>query len=180
MSVDGLLALEARFYTVQHFADRFSTKWSRTCSEVMGLLQTRLSFAILRATNQCVRDQDWSGVVLVWMMGQALPWLWNYIKFVVHFSSFSIIYMCIFCFVLYDLKVMVAVVCNHTSPIFRHALLKVVQNLYCNAFFVYLLFCFFHDFCWPFQLVSTSNSLLFSPYSYYYAVVYGVIMNKIE
>ena len=75
--------------------------------------------------------------------GAGLALTMNYIKFVVHFSSFSIIYMCIFCFVLYDLKVMVAVVCNHTSSIFRHALIKVVQNLYCNAFFV----CFFHDFC---------------------------------
>ena len=45
-SVDGLLALEAQF-TVQRFADRFSTKWSKPYNEVMVWLQTRLSFAIL-------------------------------------------------------------------------------------------------------------------------------------
>ena len=36
-------------------------------------------------------------------------------------------------FYLYDLRVMVAVVCNLTSSIFGQALLKVVQNLYCNV-----------------------------------------------
>ena len=47
--VDGLLALEAleAQFTVQRFADRLSTKWSKPYSEVMVWLQTRLSFAIL-------------------------------------------------------------------------------------------------------------------------------------
>ena len=53
VSVDGVMAWEARF-TVP-FADRLSTRWSKPYSEVMGWLQTRLSFAILRATNRCVR-----------------------------------------------------------------------------------------------------------------------------
>ena len=53
VSVDGVMAWEARF-TVQRFVDRFSTIWSKPYSEVMGWLQTRLSFAILRATNRCV------------------------------------------------------------------------------------------------------------------------------
>ena len=53
-SVEGVMAREGRF-TVQRFADRLSTRWSKPYSEVMGWLQTRLSFAILRATNRCVR-----------------------------------------------------------------------------------------------------------------------------
>ena len=35
----------------------------------------------------------------------------------------------------YDLMVMVAVVCNHTSLLFRHSLLKVVQNHHCIVTF---------------------------------------------
>lgn len=48
-SVDGLLALEAleAQFTVQCFADRLSTKWSKPYNEVMVWLQSRLSFAIL-------------------------------------------------------------------------------------------------------------------------------------
>ena len=49
-SFDGVMAREAQF-TVQQFANRLSTRWSKHYSEVMGWLQTRLSFAILRATN---------------------------------------------------------------------------------------------------------------------------------
>ena len=63
VSVDGLLAWEAQF-TVQHSADRFSNKWSKPYSKVMGWLQTRLSLAILRVTNRCVR-----GSRLKWRSG---------------------------------------------------------------------------------------------------------------
>ena len=68
VSVDGLLAREARF-TVQRFADRLSTKWSKPYSEVMGWLQTRLSFAIFRATNQYVR-----GSRLKWIKTEVEEW----------------------------------------------------------------------------------------------------------
>ena len=70
--VDGLLAQEARF-TVQRFADRLSNKWSKPYSEVMGWLQTRPSFAILRATNQCVCGLRSGGVVSAWRWGRPRP-----------------------------------------------------------------------------------------------------------
>ena len=72
VSVDGVMAREAQFM-VQRLADRLSTRWSKPYSEVMGWLQTRLSFAILRATNRCVRGSrvKWmSGVGMA--MGQVL------------------------------------------------------------------------------------------------------------
>ena len=50
LSVDGLMALEACF-VVQWFARALSTKWSKSYGEVMGWVKTRLSFAILQATN---------------------------------------------------------------------------------------------------------------------------------
>ncbi len=54
LSVDGFLAHEARF-TITRFANKLSIKWGKSYSEVMGWVQTRLSFAILRATNRCIR-----------------------------------------------------------------------------------------------------------------------------
>ena len=54
LSVDGLLAREADL-TLQRFADKLSRKWDKPYAEVMGWMRTRLSFAILRATNYCVR-----------------------------------------------------------------------------------------------------------------------------
>ncbi len=54
LSVDGFLAREARF-TIRRFANKLSIKWGKSYSEVMGWVQTRLSFAILRATNRCIR-----------------------------------------------------------------------------------------------------------------------------
>ena len=53
LSVDGVLAREARF-VLKRFADKLSKKWSKPYSEVMGWLQTCLSFAILCAINRCV------------------------------------------------------------------------------------------------------------------------------
>ena len=54
LTVDGLMAREARF-VVQWITRTLSTKWSKSYGVVMGWVQTRMSFAILRATNLCVR-----------------------------------------------------------------------------------------------------------------------------
>ena len=54
LTVDGLMAREAHF-VVQRIARALSTKWSKSYGVVMGWVQTRMSFAILRATNLCVR-----------------------------------------------------------------------------------------------------------------------------
>ena len=63
LSVDGLLAQEAQF-VIGRFADRLSTKWGKPYGKVMGWVRTRLSFAILRATNRCVR-----GSRVMWRRG---------------------------------------------------------------------------------------------------------------
>ena len=54
LSMDGLMVHEAQF-VVMRFASKLSTKWRKSYGEGMGWAQTRLSFAILRATNRCVR-----------------------------------------------------------------------------------------------------------------------------
>ena len=41
--------------TVKRVASKLSTKWGRSCGEVMGWVQSRLSFAILWVMNRCVR-----------------------------------------------------------------------------------------------------------------------------
>ena len=53
-SVDGMLGTEARFF-LRRLADRLSSKWERPYSLVMGWVQARLLFAVLRATMICVR-----------------------------------------------------------------------------------------------------------------------------
>ena len=45
---------EARF-VVQQITRVLATKWSKSYGVVMGWVQTRMSFAILRATNMCIR-----------------------------------------------------------------------------------------------------------------------------
>ena len=74
LSVDGVMAREARF-VVQRFADRLSTKWGKSYGEVLGWVRSRLSFAISRATNRCVRGSrvKWrSGVGMEDRAGLAL------------------------------------------------------------------------------------------------------------
>ena len=63
LSIDGLLAREAQF-VIRPFADRLSTKWGKPYGKVMGWVRARLSFAILRATNRCVR-----GSRVMWRRG---------------------------------------------------------------------------------------------------------------
>lgn len=54
MSVDGILAQEATVF-LKRLADRLSAKWEKSYGETMGWARTRLSFAIIRATNVCIR-----------------------------------------------------------------------------------------------------------------------------
>ena len=53
-AVDGKTPQKAQF-VVQRFADRLFTKWGKSYGEVLGWVRSRLSFAILRSTNRCVR-----------------------------------------------------------------------------------------------------------------------------
>ena len=65
----GLMAWEARF-VVQQIARALATKWSKSYGVVMGWVQTRMSFAILRTSNLCVH-----GSRVKWRseMGQGSP-----------------------------------------------------------------------------------------------------------
>ena len=54
VSVDGVLGREAECF-IQLLADKIALKWKKTYAEVAGWIRARLSFAILRATNVCLR-----------------------------------------------------------------------------------------------------------------------------
>ena len=54
VSVDGVLGREAECF-IQLLADKIAQKWKTTYAEVAGWIRARLSFAILRATNVCLR-----------------------------------------------------------------------------------------------------------------------------
>jgi len=59
-TAEKYMAREARF-TVQRFADRLSTRWSKPYSEVMGWLKTRLSFATGVRVKGEVEEWCWHG-----------------------------------------------------------------------------------------------------------------------
>ena len=54
VSVDGVLGREANF-CIKYLAQKLAHKWEKSNSEVLGWMRARLSFAILRATNLCLR-----------------------------------------------------------------------------------------------------------------------------
>ena len=54
VSVDGDLGREAECF-IQLLADKIAQIWKKTYAEVAGWIRARLSFAILRATNVCLR-----------------------------------------------------------------------------------------------------------------------------
>ena len=54
LSVDGFMAREAKFF-MKHLGEKLAVKWSKSYSVVMGWIRARLSFAVLRATNLCLR-----------------------------------------------------------------------------------------------------------------------------
>ena len=53
-SIDGVLAPEFTFF-LKRLADGLASKWDRPYSHVMCWVRCRISFAILRATNICIR-----------------------------------------------------------------------------------------------------------------------------
>ena len=71
-SVDGVLGQKANFF-IKHLAQELAHKWEKSNSEVLGWIRARLSFAIVRVTNLCLRagmhqmeecnrNGRWSGV----------------------------------------------------------------------------------------------------------------------
>ena len=54
ISVDGALGKEAALF-LGRMADRLSVTWGRSYGNVLGWLKARLSLAVIRATNVCLR-----------------------------------------------------------------------------------------------------------------------------
>ena len=54
MTVDGLIGSESNTF-IRRLADQLSIKWDHPYSSVLYWLRTRLSFALVRATNLCIR-----------------------------------------------------------------------------------------------------------------------------
>ena len=65
ISIDGLLGKEFSCF-LKRLADRLSSKWDLNYSIVMNWLRSKLSFAVLRATNLCIRGSrtKWRGLGL--------------------------------------------------------------------------------------------------------------------
>ena len=55
ISVDGHMAPEFDSF-LRRLGEGLSLKWARSYPQVMGWIRTRLSFAVLRATNACIRS----------------------------------------------------------------------------------------------------------------------------
>eukprot|EP00731_Ephydatia_muelleri_P004241 Em0002g417a len=54
VSVDGVLGHDAQ-HLMKRLCDQIAVKWEKSHSEVMGWVRARMAFAILRATNLCLR-----------------------------------------------------------------------------------------------------------------------------
>ena len=53
-SVDGVLGVEASAF-LKHLSRKLAAKWERRIAEVSGYVKMRMSLAIVRATNRCIR-----------------------------------------------------------------------------------------------------------------------------
>ena len=53
-SVDGMMARESKIF-LRRLADRLASKWDKPYSIIMNWVKLRLNFAILRASNLCIR-----------------------------------------------------------------------------------------------------------------------------
>ena len=66
ISVDGALGKEAALF-LGCIADRFSVSWGRGYGNVVGWLKACLGFAVIRATNICLR-----GSHVTWRSGAGI------------------------------------------------------------------------------------------------------------
>eukprot|EP00923_Selenidium_pygospionis_P003985 GHVN01006330.1.p1 GENE.GHVN01006330.1~~GHVN01006330.1.p1 ORF type:complete len:304 (+),score=26.87 GHVN01006330.1:657-1568(+) len=75
VSVDGMMDAEAQL-VVESLSRRLSVRWQRRYSQCVSWVRTRLSFALIRATNQCIRGsrKQWrslgcdDGAAIAYMM----------------------------------------------------------------------------------------------------------------
>ena len=54
VSVDGVLGHEVKLL-IKRLAEKIAYKWEKSLSELTGWVRARMAFAILRATNLCLR-----------------------------------------------------------------------------------------------------------------------------
>ena len=54
VTVDGALGPEAVLF-LRRLAEKLSSRWEKSYGEVLGWIRARLSFAVIRATNLCLR-----------------------------------------------------------------------------------------------------------------------------
>ena len=54
MTADGALGLEAKTF-IHHLAEKIAVIWHKSITEVLGYVRARMLFAVLRATNLCIR-----------------------------------------------------------------------------------------------------------------------------
>ena len=104
LSVDGVLGHEARMF-LNCLGDNIADMWRKSRSEVMGWVRAKMSFAILRATNLCLRGSrtKWrrepSSIINVHINdGAGLPGykLFNLFMFFFTFVIYSCMYYCTF------------------------------------------------------------------------------------
>eukprot|EP00923_Selenidium_pygospionis_P003992 GHVN01006338.1.p1 GENE.GHVN01006338.1~~GHVN01006338.1.p1 ORF type:complete len:271 (+),score=15.00 GHVN01006338.1:23-814(+) len=74
LSVDGMLAKESE-RLIQSLIRRLSCRWNNSYSVTAGWVKTRLSFALLRATNQCIRSSRVKWRSLGTEDGAAIPYM---------------------------------------------------------------------------------------------------------
>ena len=63
---DGVLGHDAQ-HLMKRLCDQIAVKWEKSHSEVMGWVRARMDFAILRATNLCLR-----GSRVIWRSGHGM------------------------------------------------------------------------------------------------------------
>ena len=54
VTADGALGHEAKTF-MRHLADKIAAIWHKSPSEVLGYVRARMLFAVLHATNLCIR-----------------------------------------------------------------------------------------------------------------------------
>ena len=88
VSVDGVLGREANVF-IKRLAEKIAYTWEKSLSEVTGWIGARMAFAILRATNLCLRGSRKKMEIcmgLVWMMVQVYPLVKNHMCTIMYVS----------------------------------------------------------------------------------------------
>ena len=143
VTADGALGVEGKAF-MHLLSEKITATWHKSSSEVMGYVRARLMFAILRATNLCIR-----GSRVKWRRrmeiedGAGLPYihagvtLFNYILFIYFIYLFFCLFS-LFFFPLCELMSSCNFVISYTSPVLvRNITSECRLNMYyCGLTFV--------------------------------------------